>query len=147
MHASTHEIGGPLSQIRLHPAEIEQHGLLIPNGQNGLERLIEALGSEHDHVVPSVLERGIHMAMMEGFASVGMFRVAPLAALVLIGLAPACSTAGSQGDGEPKQAMFKTREEAEAAAAGFGCKGAHKMGDMWMVCEKHGEVQTQQGHN
>jgi len=41
--------------------------------------------------------------------------------------------------------MFKTRAEAEAAAPGFGCKGAHPMGEMWMVCEKHGQSE-QHGH-
>lgn len=38
---------------------------------------------------------------------------------------------------QPKQAMFKTRAEAEAAAPDFGCTGAHKMESMWMVCEHH----------
>ena len=33
--------------------------------------------------------------------------------------------------------MFKTKAEAEAAAPQFGCQGAHKMGEMWMVCEQH----------
>ena len=37
-----------------------------------------------------------------------------------------------------KKAMFDTREEAEAAAPGFGCKGAHAMGSKWMPCESHG---------
>ena len=32
---------------------------------------------------------------------------------------------------KPKQAMFKTQAEAEAAAPGFGCTGAHQMGEMW----------------
>ena len=36
------------------------------------------------------------------------------------------------------KAMFDTREEAEAAAPGFGCKGAHAMGSKWMPCESHG---------
>ena len=147
MHASTDEVGGSLSQIGFHPAEIEQHGLLVSNSQNGLERFIEALGGEHDYVVPSVLERGIHRAMMVGFSAVGMFIVAALAAFVLIGVAPACSMAGSKGEAEPKQAMFMTREEAEVAAPEFGCKGAHKMGDMWMVCEQHGDAQTDHGQH
>ena len=47
--------------------------------------------------------------------------------------------------GQPKQAMFKTSAEAEEAAGGFGCKGAHSMGEMWMVCEKHGQSE-QHGH-
>ena len=41
---------------------------------------------------------------------------------------------------KPKQAMFKTQAEAEAAALGFGCTGAHQMGEMWMVCDKHGDA-------
>jgi len=36
-----------------------------------------------------------------------------------------------------KQAVFKTQAEAEAAAPQFDCEGAHQMGDMWMVCDKH----------
>ncbi|MAI95626.1 MAG: hypothetical protein CMN95_02740 [Synechococcus sp. MED650] len=42
--------------------------------------------------------------------------------------------------------MFKTQAEAEAAAPGFGCKGAHRMGDMWMVCSSHGDAGHQGGH-
>ncbi|MEC8732599.1 MULTISPECIES: DUF3721 domain-containing protein [unclassified Synechococcus] len=52
--------------------------------------------------------------------------------------------AGSHG--KPKQAMFKTQAEAEAAAPGFGCTGAHQMGEMWMVCDKHGEADHQGAH-
>ena len=47
---------------------------------------------------------------------------------------------------QPKQAMFKTQQEAEAAAPEFGCKGAHQMGSMWMVCAKHEEAE-QHGHH
>jgi len=43
---------------------------------------------------------------------------------------------------KPKQAMFKTKAEAEAAAPGFHCEGAHQMGEMWMVCAKHGQVHS-----
>ena len=43
---------------------------------------------------------------------------------------------------QPKQAMFKTKAEAEAAAPDFGCTGAHPMGDMWMVCEQHNHHKT-----
>ena len=52
--------------------------------------------------------------------------------------------AGSHG--KPKQAMFNTKAEAEAAAPGFGCTGAHQMGEMWMVCDKHGEADHQGAH-
>ena len=46
---------------------------------------------------------------------------------------------------KPKQAMFPTRAEAEAAAPEFGCSGAHQMGEMWMVCSKHGSLTPHQG--
>ena len=61
-------------------------------------------------------------------------------ALVLIG-----ATVNAQQD-QPKQAMFKTEAEAKAAASGFGCEGAHRMGDMWMVCGKHADANSQHGH-
>ena len=61
-------------------------------------------------------------------------------ALVLIG-----ATVNAQHD-QPKQAMFKTEAEAKAAASGFGCEGAHRMGDMWMVCGNHGDANSQHGH-
>ncbi|MAV11444.1 MAG: hypothetical protein CMN96_08410 [Synechococcus sp. MED850] len=61
-----------------------------------------------------------------------------LGALVSVGvLVSSCSqNAGDDASGA-KQAMFKTKAEAEAAAPQFGCAGAHKMDGMWMVCEKH----------
>ena len=37
-----------------------------------------------------------------------------------------------------KQAVFSTKAQAEAAAPGFNCEGAHKMGDQWMPCDAHG---------
>ena len=33
--------------------------------------------------------------------------------------------------------LFKTKDEAEKAAAKFGCVGAHKMGEKWMPCKMH----------
>lgn len=60
--------------------------------------------------------------------------------LVLLG------AAGNAQNDQPKQAMFKTEAEAKAAAPGFGCEGAHRMGDMWMVCGKHGDANSQHGH-
>ena len=148
VHTSTDKIGGSLGQIGWHAREIQQHGLLLTHCQNDLERLIKALRGEHDHVVPAVLEHAFHVAMMEGFASSGMVKRTAIAALVLIGLSAACSNAGSgTGAPQPKQAMFPTREEAEAAAEGFGCEGAHKMGDMWMVCEQHGDAKTDHGQH
>ncbi|QNI58848.1 uncharacterized conserved secreted protein (DUF3721) [Synechococcus sp. BIOS-U3-1] len=44
------------------------------------------------------------------------------------------STSTAQG----KQTIFNTKAEAEAAAPGFDCKGAHKMGNQWMPCSSHG---------
>lgn len=34
-------------------------------------------------------------------------------------------------------AMYATQAEADAAAAKFGCKGAHRMGSQWMPCAAH----------
>ena len=67
-----------------------------------------------------------------------------LLALLGLGLWGGVVSAHEHG-GQPKQAMFKTRAGAEAAAPGFGCQGAHPMGEMWMVCEKHGQSE-QNGH-
>ena len=53
--------------------------------------------------------------------------------------------ANHHGD-QPKQAMFKTQKEAEAAAPGFGCEGAHRMGSMWMVCSQHDQAGHQGQH-
>ena len=50
------------------------------------------------------------------------------------------------GDQQPKQAMFKTQQEAEAAAPGFGCEGAHRMGSMWMVCAQHNQTEHHGQH-
>ena len=61
-------------------------------------------------------------------------------ALVLLGAA-----VNAQND-QPKQAMFKTEAEAQAAAPGFGCEGAHRMGEMWMVCANHTDANSQHGH-
>ena len=60
-------------------------------------------------------------------------------ALVLLGAA-----VNAQND-QPKQAMFKAEAEAQAAAPGFGCEGAHRMGEMWMVCAKHTDAKSHQG--
>jgi hypothetical protein len=38
--------------------------------------------------------------------------------------------------------MYATQAEAEKAAKlHFNCTGAHKMGDQWMPCAKHGDGQ------
>ncbi|MCT0209448.1 MAG: hypothetical protein DCF18_10260 [Cyanobium sp.] len=46
------------------------------------------------------------------------------------------STPSSAKDGGV-QAVFATQQEAEAAAPRFGCKGAHRMGNVWMACASH----------
>ena len=33
--------------------------------------------------------------------------------------------------------LFETKDEAEKAAAEYGCVGAHKMGKKWMPCKMH----------
>ncbi|MEB3331958.1 MAG: hypothetical protein VKI83_05650 [Synechococcaceae cyanobacterium] len=40
----------------------------------------------------------------------------------------------------PRQALFRTRAEAEAAASQFHCSGAHRMGQLWMPCAGHGQA-------
>ena len=68
--------------------------------------------------------------------------------LLLVGTVLTITAGCSMGDPNkelPKKAMFKTQAEAEAAAPEFGCTGAHQMGEMWMVCEKH-EQAGHQGH-
>ena len=71
-----------------------------------------------------------------------------LSALASISFVGACS-ASENSSTQPKQAVFATQAEAEAAAPGFGCEGAHKMGNMWMVCASHDSAENadQQGHN
>ena len=63
-----------------------------------------------------------------------MHRVILLAgSLLAMGTSPALANHHAE---QPKQAMFKTQQEAEAAAPEFGCEGAHRMGSMWMVCDQ-----------
>ncbi len=64
----------------------------------------------------------------------------------VVALMLSATAAMAESDGKPKQAMFKTKAEAEAAAPGFGCKGAHQMGEMWMVCDKHSEADHHGAH-
>jgi len=73
-----------------------------------------------------------------------MKRAALLFSSILV-MSAGSAFANPHGD-QPKQAMIKTQQEAEAAAPGFGCKGAHQMGPMWMVSAKHEEAE-QQGHH
>ena len=60
-------------------------------------------------------------------------------------LSSGLALANHHGD-QPKQAMFKTQQEAEAAAPDFGCEGAHRMGSMWMVCAKHEQADHKNPH-
>ncbi|MGB1622842.1 MAG: DUF3721 domain-containing protein [Synechococcus sp.] len=67
-----------------------------------------------------------------------MNRFLALLSATSAGLVLSCGSVAANDHGDqPKQAMFKTRAEAEAAAPGFGCRGAHPMGAMWMVCNHH----------
>ena len=43
-------------------------------------------------------------------------------------------------DETPMKTMFKSKRAAKKAANAFGCKGAHKMGDFWMVCNDHADM-------
>jgi hypothetical protein len=46
-------------------------------------------------------------------------------------------------------ALYPTQAAAEKAAKlHFNCTGAHKMGDQWMPCAKHGQAESSQhgGH-
>ena len=43
-------------------------------------------------------------------------------------------------DEAPMQTMFSSKSAAKSAAPNFGCKGAHKMGDNWMVCSNHSDM-------
>ena len=63
----------------------------------------------------------------------------------LLALGTSSALANHHGE-QAKQAMFKTQQEAEAAAPEFGCEGAHRMGSMWMVCEKHGLAHSKGQH-
>ena len=38
---------------------------------------------------------------------------------------------------EDKQMLFRTKKEAEQKAKFLNCKGAHKMGNLWMPCDTH----------
>jgi hypothetical protein len=63
--------------------------------------------------------------------------------LALVGLAEPVFSKG----GVP--ALYPTQAEAEKAAKlHFNCTGAHKMGDQWMPCAKHGQAESSQqsGH-
>ena len=89
--------------------------------------------------------------MLLSSRSVVRASLAALAALTLVGAQSARAhhvpgddhtgtlLSGPSADAVPgKQALFSTRAQAEAAAAGFNCEGAHRMGNHWMPCSGHG---------
>ena len=43
----------------------------------------------------------------------------------------------SKLNSNPKKMLFETRKEAENMGKNLNCKGAHKMGEMWMPCDSH----------
>jgi len=43
----------------------------------------------------------------------------------------------SKSNSKQKNMLFETRTEAENMAKTLNCKGAHKMGEMWMPCDSH----------
>ena len=48
----------------------------------------------------------------------------------------------NHGDVLDTVTTYSTQAEAEAAAPGFGCTGAHQMGDLWMVCSDMSEMSS-----
>ncbi|WP_094554171.1 hypothetical protein [Synechococcus sp. 1G10] len=58
---------------------------------------------------------------------------------LIAGLYAGPASAQHAGQGAQK-AMFATKAEAEAAAKQFNYKGAHRMGNLWMPCARHGEA-------
>ena len=77
--------------------------------------------------------------------------LAALAALTLVGAQSARAhhvpgddhtgmlLSGQSTSTQGKKALFSTKTEAEAAAPGFDCEGAHQMGGRWMPCSLHGK--------
>lgn len=64
---------------------------------------------------------------------------AAIGANLLLSAAGLAAPAASSG-GVP--ALYRTQAEAEKAAKlHFNCTGAHKMGNQWMPCDKHGAAQ------
>ena len=68
------------------------------------------------------------------------FGIAPLG-IVSIGIVPMGVISIAAADAEKAKATAaaaaSASQEAEKAAANYGCIGAHKMGEKWMPCEKH----------
>ncbi len=51
------------------------------------------------------------------------------------------------GDETSAQTMFSSKSAAKAAAKDFGCKGAHKHGDSWMVCNDMADMTIPAGND
>jgi hypothetical protein len=75
---------------------------------------------------------------LKSFKSISSFLIGTLL-FSLIG----CSTTSKQN---ATPALFDTRVEAEKAAKNFNCTGAHKMGEQWMPCKKHGKHEHHHHH-
>ena len=53
----------------------------------------------------------------------------------------------NKNDKNGMPALFETKREAIKAAKDYGCSGAHKMGEQWMPCKKHGDHKKQESHS
>ena len=51
------------------------------------------------------------------------------------------------GDKTSMQTMFSSKSAAKAAAKDFGCKGAHKHGDSWMICNDMADMTMPAGND
>ena len=47
------------------------------------------------------------------------------------------SLINGESNSKGKRMFFNSREEAENMAEKLNCKGAHRMGNMWMPCDSH----------
>jgi len=64
----------------------------------------------------------------------GLLGAVGLAVLPLLG-------GGAQANTPAVPAVYATKAEAETAARKhFNCTGAHRMGNQWMPCAKHGQA-------
>ncbi|MBM5806329.1 MAG: hypothetical protein FJ056_01310 [Cyanobacteria bacterium M_surface_10_m2_179] len=56
--------------------------------------------------------------------------------------------AAAQANTSAVPAMYATKAEAEAAGKKhFNCTGAHQMGNQWMPCATHGQLNENAQHN
>jgi hypothetical protein len=76
--------------------------------------------------------------MSHRFSPLVVQAAAAIGANLLLSAAGLAAPAAGSG-GVP--ALYRTQAEAEKAAKQhFNCTGAHKMGDRWMPCAKHGDA-------